>query len=347
MPLKYLIYLLSFTFLLSACGLETDEDEEEVTEESEVTTTTVLVHDQHPLLPLTSGTSLQYSDTSAGNVTATVIYDASESQAQNLNIYEMSFVYGSNTIGLVLSSTSSGVTWLGIEGPVEITSDSTSITLNSLYFDEPIVLIGDTGNATTGTSLSSSNEFWEAASLEIDYTTGSSTTVFDADNEGYGILPAHTVNIVSEIEVSLSGSVVTTLNLATTLSFVEGIGVVEHVGNYIGTAVSSKLSSLSNLPLTIWFDYDGINDPILTNGSDAIFQTDSGNILTDTYSLYNKEELDALDWIDVVANTSTDSYEVKLTVTDDLPTELTSVQVIFEDKQFGRRISGNVTIFEE
>lgn len=337
---KHLIYLLSFSFLLSACGLETDDEE---AEESEVREETIRVHDQHPLLPLTSGTAIVYDDSNDGEITASISYDEDESQGSEFNVYKINFPYNNANIGLIVSSSSNGVTWLGIDGPFPFNYNETIITLNSLRFQSPITIIGNTADGSTSADVLTSSSTVNAAEFAVDYTITTANSTFDPGNTLYGTLPAHDVVIVATIEASLGGSVLGVFEISTNLSFVEGIGVVDHSGNYIGVQPDSTINSLVNLPNTVWYQNNNGN-PILANSSSNIFQTNTGNILAESYSLYNAEELDNLDWIDVSIDSATGAYKVEVSYTENLPTELTSVQVLFEDRQYPRYLSGNVTV---
>lgn len=344
MPYKYLIYLLGFTFLLSGCGLDTEKEEEN---EGVVTTASILIHDQNPFLPLTNSTAINYTDTNLGNVTAAIIYDQAESEAQGYNIYKMDFAYSGSTIGLVLSSTANEVSWIGIEGPFSFQANGSSATLNSLRFSSPIVLLGNAEDGSTSATVLTSSTLANNASYEIDYTIESTDGVFDPENDDYGTLPAQTVTLNANVEMSIGSLDPIPLSLNSTLTFVKGIGVVHHSGDYLGTNPDSNIDSLSNLPLTIWFESNA-GAPILESGSSATFQTSAGELSTDSYFLYNGDELDALDWIEVSIDIASDTFEVEITATENLPEELTSVQVIFEDKQYpGRRLSGNVTLLED
>lgn len=345
MPLKYLIYLLSFTFLLSACGLETDEDEEEVTEDS--TTAVISIEAQNPYLPLTSGTSITYNDEELGEVAGAISFNQKATNALGSNVYKLNFAASSANLGLLFSSTKNNVEWIGVDGPFTISLGSSVYTINSIRFNTPINLIGNPGSGNTGVTVDIEEDTDDAISLDIDYTTSSASVVFDENNEGYGTLPAIEVSTTLEITVSLSSLTLNeTLDITTNLSFAKGIGIIKHTGTYESVSLDSTIASLTNLPQTIWFDNSANNNPTIATGSSATFSTSAGNILADNYRIYNSDELNALSWIQVSENEASNTFEVALINTSTLPEELTSVQILFEDRQFpGKWLSGNVTLF--
>ena len=346
MQCNYLILLLSSLLFLSGCGLETEQESEQTGQAKAATVGT------HPLLPLTDGSGIMYSDASLGQIRADINYEPTESALRGSQIFKLEFNDSgfNNTgfnLGLLFSSSPTQVQWIGVDGPIDISYNSTTITLESLRFTNPITIIGNSSDgSTSATTVTNDLLLNQTTSTTVDYQISSSDTLFDPSNTGYGTLPAHRVTITSSIQLSLGNIAQTLPGFTTELSFVKGIGIVSHLGDYQDISLESKIDSLIDLPNTIWFNLNAGN-PAIASGSEATFKTNYGNLLASEYRIYNQAQLSALDWIDITENSASDSYDVQISYTENLPTELTGVQVIFEHRQNpGQRLSGNVTLLD-
>ncbi|MAQ27822.1 MAG: hypothetical protein CMK83_26735, partial [Pseudomonadales bacterium] len=85
---KYLFYLAFGTFLLSGCGLETDEDSDE---ESDSVTSVQMEVEQNAYLPLTNATTLFYTanEASPGDIEGAVSYDVGMSNSKGYPVYKV------------------------------------------------------------------------------------------------------------------------------------------------------------------------------------------------------------------------------------------------------------------
>lgn len=341
MQYNLLILLLSSLLLLSGCGLETEQEDEE-------DTSNLSNLEQHPLLPLSDGSALTYLDDSLGDVVAYVSLSSEDSSSSN-SVYSVNFTDDSLNLGLLFASKTTGVQWVGIDGPIDIPYGNNTITLESLRFDTPITIIGANAvSGTTGASLKTSDDNVNQATATVSYQISSSNGVFDQAAAFYGTLPTLNVNITSSLELSLGTQPLPSLNgLSTQLGFTSGIGIVRHQSDFQGTALDSRLTGLRGLPQTIWYQVVG-TDPILANGSDAVVTTDGGPLPASQFAVFNQTELDQLDWLNIRVDEASDSYVVEVVYSENLPTTLTSVQILFQDQENpDQLISGNVTLLNE
>lgn len=132
---KYLFYIAFGTLLLSGCGLDTDDDEDDSI------TTVVVDVEQNAYLPLTNATSFFYTETGGtpGDVEGSVTYDVGASNSKGYSVYKVAINGGNVDMELYFRTTSSQIELLGIDGPVSI---SASANFDHLRFATPIRLIG-------------------------------------------------------------------------------------------------------------------------------------------------------------------------------------------------------------
>lgn len=338
MQYKLLILLFAGLISLSGCGLETEEDEDKQGLD-------ISALEQHSLLPLTDGSALVYSDSLLNQVVANV-ERVNQDSGDTGPLHQVEFTNQNLNLGLLIRTSTSKVEWLGINGPINVSQGVSNFTLESLRFDNPIVIIGN-GNhtGTTTASIVTDNDQANASTPTVSYRINNSNSEYDNAGALYGPLPTLRVNIVSDIEIKIGIQTVLTLsNLTTQLSFATGIGIVQFQSDFQGGVLNSDLTNLRDLPQTIWYQYNDGN-PILANGSSATVMIDNSPVLGSRFDIYNQDELDQLDWLTVSLDPASDSYQATVTYSENLPNQLTSVQVIFQDRENPERLlSGNITL---
>lgn len=286
-------------------------------------------------LPLTHGSKLQYENTLIFSSTAEMDITLEDDQTEP-HIYSLGLDFDTNAMKMHVSSTPEEILIHRIVGPIEVGS----YTVNSLELDEPIVLYNGQGNSDSIDAVASVKNFGSLP-LTVTYSSSSTQTVFD---ESYGVLPTITITFDAELSSSLLGGEIGSLN--TSLELAKGIGIVRNTGNYIGEAVAHDIQALVNLPQTIWFENNS-GTPILSSDSDDQVRINGVLLKPSLYELLNDDEIEALGWIKVREDTASDSFVVEMNSASNLPTTLTSVELVFERKSDQLRMSGNVTLLPQ
>ena len=297
-------------------------------------------------MPISEGATINYSD-NFGDVTSSSFTFNEEESTPGTDVYGVSFtrVSDDQNVTLQLTSDADEIVLFGIDGPFVIEISGINVSLNNLRFENPIILYD--GNALiTGTTDASIDILGVTTpGVSISYVINLSESTINIDSD---TLP--TINLVVGLsittpEINLVFAVIPsfTAPLEGNIDLAKGIGIVQNSFELEDTeVVSGKLASLLDLPLPIWFDDNAPNAPTLAAGSESIFQTLDTAIRADEYTISNQSVLDTLDWISVT-ETSSCTYEVELTNSSDLPTDLTSLEIVFEDSN-GDRLSGSVTL---
>jgi hypothetical protein len=339
---KYLFFLMCSGLLLSGCGLETDDDDED----TDNTTSVQIDVTQNAYLPLTNGTTILYTENSAspGDIKADISYDVSMSASKGYPVYVAS-LSGGLDLDLYFRSTRNQIELLGIDGPVIL--DGSGNSVDDLRFGTPLKLIGNLTNQTTSataTAVLNGNSFANQA-ISISYSLTNTNVEFGS---GDARLPTLRAKIDASLSASVAGSTVGPFPVELNFFFSKGLGIAQHNGNYNGSTNPNydfELYDLQKLPNPIWFSHDGnpANNSTSTftiteNGSDS-------NMSTLDYRIVNQAALDSLGWL-TVTEESTEIFSVAIeTSSSSLPTELTSVQVLFEKRNnSGERLSGTVTL---
>lgn len=341
---KYLFYLAFGTLLLSGCGLDTDDDDEDETSYVEV------VVEQNEYLPLTNATRFFYSATNGtiGGLEAAISYDVSLSNNKGYPVHKVAIGGDDLTLDLYFRSTSSQITLIGIDGPVDVSGAA----IDYLRFATPISLIGNRSNQSTtatadiqinGSSLSN-------PSITIDYdVTNDKTKTFNNSTTVSGDIwrfPTLKATLDAEITVSGSGITLDPIPITLEFDFTKGLGLVQHSGNLTGNSSADyevKFDHLVDLPNIMVFDNDANGDTntfTLADGSDT-------EIAPSEYKIVNLTELSDLGWVEI-AEENSDTFSIDFNTShEDFPDSLTSIQVLFENRvNSGERLSANVTILE-
>ena len=169
---KYLFYLAFGTFLLSGCGLETDEDSDE---ESDSVTSVQMEVEQNAYLPLTNATTLFYSLVGAGDpggLETLVTYDISLSNSKGYSVYRLALQNSSLNLDLYFRSTTNNIQLIGIDGPVTLDD----VSVDNLRFATPVNLIGNTSSRTINATADLAGSLSaDDAALTINYSLSNNT----------------------------------------------------------------------------------------------------------------------------------------------------------------------------
>lgn len=290
-------------------------------------------------LPLAVKTSINYNDSSSGQVDC----DSTLTASENRDIYSIAYVYAGQPLTFYISSTADSILLWGIDGPIEV-SDSPSIKVNKLRFDTPIVIRDGSTTGTGSTNASAQIGVFPIGNISVNYDRLEIDSIYPQTYFfGDGELPVKSVTLVTTIDhSSLNNPVV----LTTTFQFAKGLGIVKHQGTYV-FSVDSKIDSVTGLPEPIWFNYSGSGDPAQTSAS-ALFSINGEEISPSEYTLVNGDDINALGWITVAENLSSTGYEVAMQYDSALDSVILpySVEVIFENIATGEHLSANVTLTE-
>lgn len=344
---KYLFYLAFGTFLLSGCGLETDEDSDE---ESDSVTSVQVEVEQNAYLPLTNATTLFYTanEASPGDIEGAVSYDVGMSNSKGYPVYKVGINSDDLNLDLYFRTTSSQIEFLGMDGPVAVSDDA---SFDFLRFDTPIKLIGERSNQSTGASakLESDEGSLSNAALTLEYdVTNSNTATFQSFDWTTLKLPTLQSTLTAEISVSAPGLTVGPFPVTLNFFFAKGLGLVQHSGDVTevaGNEYEIKFYGLENLPNIVAFTNDGAT----VEGSLTYFSIAeaSGNatIESSDYEIVNRSALNDLGWLNITQPNSGE-YAVEINTSSlELPETLTSVQVLFENRvNSGERLSANLTL---
>ena len=300
-------------------------------------------------LPLAVGASLSYQDSNVGSIESMHILDSALSQNAGADVYEVTFDSASNTFSFFMASDANRIRVFGIDGPIAVESGGVQYSLDNLRFASPLIMQSNSSNQNSGNTtatavIRSGSLSANLNNIAISYqTTNLDTTYYGS----YGTLPVRAALFRASVNASINvfgQNVAIDETLTNTLLFAKGIGIVRHAGTYVSVddQYNSELTSLNNLPRTIWYNYNNGN-PRLASGSSNVFQINGqGTISSNDYRLANMDQINALRWITVQEGSG--RYTVSLNSNSSLPTTNSSVEVVFEHKVTERRLSANVTL---
>ena len=246
------------------------------------------------------------------------------------------------------TSTPSQITLESLRGPVTVKLGGINVTINSIVFNEPVIvrnsttmpLSFDTVSATV--SASAGILTWPALAFTANITLGTDrveTTV--SEWAGY---PGYQSNLTIELtgNVSTLGDVDVTINEVS--QFVEGIGFVSRNLSFPGLEVSGfdlEIDSLINLPSPIIYQLDGVTPVADTDTSVRI----EGELLSpQTYRILNTDELESIDWVTIEPNVDNSAYIVEMLPSENLPSEDTVVVIYLSNDGGETQIPVNVTL---
>lgn len=294
------------------------------------------------LLPISEGTSILYWDGFNTGTTSSFSYDQALSDDRGVDIYRNEIgTNAGDSLTLLLSSGETEIVLYGMDGPIRFEDIGTSV--NYIRFTNPLDLLGDGGSTNVNLYVGVIPVTIENAT----YTIVSEDTIFSDDGND---LPATrlNVNIVIPIPVINGFNLPDTITLEAEIDLVMGIGIVQHSFAYAiddnptEILLTGSLASLTGLPLPIWFDSNYPNAPTIAQESESTFRTLNGTISAHDYTIANLEALNSNAWVMIEENNSC-SYDIELTNGTGLPDELTSLEIVFEDRD-GNRMSGNITL---
>ncbi|RLT99936.1 MAG: hypothetical protein D9N11_13740 [Ketobacter sp.] len=301
-------------------------------------------------LPLLAGSSIDYSDSSAGLVTATISKDADTSQSKKKDIYRIVFDFSGTPLSLLVESNPNAINLHGIDGPfiVNVPELGGDTEVDNIRLNQPIVIYdGDDTIAIksiTGTAHVSSPFATGPVTISLDYSKAETASQYLENGLfGDGDLPSIISSLNLVVKKISAGFISKSVNLpiTTELSLSPGLGIVKHEGNYLSLTVESDISDLEQLPYPIWF-FRNAGSPIAVAGQ--TFMTSEGNVDSTQYAIANLDEINELGWITVEEDTASNTFNVTMQNHADLPDTLTSVEVVFENRSTGERMSGNVTL---
>ena len=342
------ILIASLALFTSACGgggggSDAAPSTSSDTDTEDSTTPYIFGRTQFEYLPFTTGTSIQYDDDSEASATL----DTSEFADQSVYAIE------NNGTTLYLSTTATKMALHGVDTAIEITGGGITATLEKLrFYDETsgekisIPLLYSTTPEDTEASPTTIKARATAKTNLGTYNINSlsiSSKFVDTELTGltYGALPTRKLTFA----ISGMADVIITqffVSFTDTLYLASGIGIVKHQST--DYEINNEIVSLTGLPKTIWFNNDGVNPP--TSDDNTTFSIAGGDpISSSTYRVANIDKLSEDNpWLTIQEDTASNTFNVDMTAHEDLPTTLTSIEVIFENKETEERLSGNVTI---
>ena len=342
---KYLFYLAFGTFLLSGCGLETDEDSDE---ESDSVTSVQVEVEQNAYLPLTNATTLFYSLVGAGDpggLETLVTYDISLSNSKGYSVYRLALQNSSLNLDLYFRSTTNNIQLIGIDGPVTLDD----VSVDNLRFATPVNLIGNTSSRTINATADLAGSLSaDDAALTINYSLSNNTDESFTSDDNNWVFP--TLRAELDMEITLTAIGGDPMQLDMTFDFTKGLGIVSHsavTNDAADAAYEIRFYDLDKLPNIIVFNQDGTE----ALGTSMVFSLADPDTASDTpitstdYVIVNQNELDDLGWLTVdVGSITADAFDIQINDDPELPSDLTSVQVLFKKRNSEERLSANVTL---
>ena len=319
---------------------------EEAAEEEETTEPYVFTRTQFEYLPFTDGTSIQYNDGS----TASVTLDTNEFIGKSV------YAVVNNDTTLYLSSTATKIALHGVDGSIVISANGLSTTIKKLRFydrnsDEiiSIPLLYSTTTENNEASIIPTEAIAKATTSNLGTLNINSLSISSKfTNEElniltYGMLPSRKLTFSIQGMAQLPfGLDPEPASFTDTIYLTSGIGIVIHQS--IDANIDNEISSLTGLPTTTWFN-NAAGTPTIDSESDPTFSIPGiGAISSTTYRVANIDALNEIPWLTIQEDTASNTFNVDMTAHEDLPSTLTSIEVIFENKETEERLSGNVTI---
>jgi hypothetical protein len=274
------------------------------------------------------------------------LFNDSALSTSSLDVYEITYGTGNTALKLLFESNADAILLHAIRGNFEVSG----IKITQLLFDDPLVILDNSNNVYDPTKASASLTYSGVpitTDVDINYTKSEAAQTYSGF--GDGLLPTIAITLDTRVQYDrmiLGNDVDIDETLHTELLLVKGIGIVSHIGNYVGLSFDAQIQALDDLPEPIWFDRNAGN-PIQISGN--TFVTSAGNISSDDYEIANMDEINALGWISVQEDTSSNTFNVtvqndpNLPASGDLPV---SVEVVFEHTTSNERMSGNVTLVD-
>jgi len=294
-------------------------------------------------MPLAVDTSINYEDGTSG----LVAYDDDLSSSSE-DIYSITYGELDDALTLLFKSTASSIELHGIRGNFE----ASGARITQLLFDEPLVIYDGSNSTYAPTQARASltyNFIGFRTDVDISYTKTELNTVF-SDSFGDGDLPVVQTNLATRIQYDevvpfVDERITFDITLLTELMLAKGIGIVSHAGKYANQIVDAQIASLTDLPQPIWFD-ENLGTPIAISNTTFTIPG-QGAIRSENYKIANQSAVNALGWITVQEDTSSNTFNVTLQPHDNLPDSgdlPVSVEVVFESLSDGERLSTNVTL---
>ncbi|RLT95113.1 hypothetical protein [Ketobacter sp.] len=293
----------------------------------------------NPYMPFTEDTAINYADGTSG----LVAYDAALS-TNSRDVYSVTYGEDDGALTLLFESTPNAIKLHGIRGNFDVSI----VTITQLLFQTPLV-ISDDSNASYAPTIATAKVKYGIATInvnvDVSYTKAESDAIFTAYGDGNLPVIQSVLNTTIDFDGSVAGNaIVIHETLQTTLQLAKGIGIVSHEGDYAGLEFDAQISSLTDLPEPIWFEYNA-GEPINVT-PDTTFQITSqmSPVNAQVYKVANLNELNALGWFTLEEDSASNTFNVSLQNDPELPDTLTSVEVVFEHRSSGERMSGNVTL---
>ncbi|RLT99937.1 MAG: hypothetical protein D9N11_13745, partial [Ketobacter sp.] len=290
--------------------------------------------------PLTNATRLYYTATggTAGDLEANISYDVGMSNSKGYPVYKVAIDGDELTLDLYFRTTTSQIELLGVDGPVSVGDAD----IDYLRFGTPIKLIGaQSSKSTTATATIRSNgDDLSDTSITIDYGVANRNSTFNnatTTNSKTWKFPTLKSTLTADIKVVTSGLALAPFPIVLEFDFTKGLGMVQHSGNLSENSSAdyeAKFDRLLDLP------------NIMTSVSYAFTMAESqDNLSSADYRVLNQSELNSLGWLTISQDANSNWVIAEINSGhEDYPTELTSYQVLFENKHSDARLSGNITI---
>ncbi|MCG8313649.1 MAG: hypothetical protein MI976_10565 [Pseudomonadales bacterium] len=246
------------------------------------------------------------------------------------------------------TSTPSQITLEELRGPATFDLGGTNVTINSIVFNEPVIIRSatslplsfDTISATVSASAGGFTLGGLAFTANITVGTESVETTV-SDWAGY---PAYQSNVT----IQLTGNVLGVGDIDVTINevsqFVEGIGFISRTLSFPDLGVPAfdlEIEELVNLPSPIVFLVDDVTPVAVTN---TTIRIEGETVSPEEYEILNDSELDALDWVTVAANVDSSAYIVEMLPSENLPEEATVVVIYLSNDDGETQLPVNVTL---
>lgn len=310
---------------------------------------------QNQYLPLIEGAGWNFS----GGVDMTASLEEGDFGEQvTAPVYSFTNDMGDfGTLKQYFTSEADKVSLIEFGGEITFTVESDfgniDVTINSIEFSEPIVIVGNevvlSDEKTISADVNIAGVGDRQLNADISVSNADSSSVLDLSNGSFNY-PTKRVMVSIRLygTINVFGfNVPVDETLSETSELIAGLGFVKKDVFVAGSQVAAlEAIDLINLPYPVVYSLNQGTPVLQTSSTPTIDQAWMSAV---TYSVLNEEDFGsgANDWISIEAAQNEASYDVSLSATANTPDETTAKVVYFGEENASDMIPLNVTLLGE